>query len=126
MPGLPANFPPANDTCDIYHVGNSPPSAPDVAGVPIYLIPRFTNIKGSYGTLFTYTHIAYFPLTADIRDDYDAGTGGSNYDWFYIPDKNGIIFTVQLVTRRRLAGAGDFKEVLCSRTAVPIYPTTEG
>jgi hypothetical protein len=127
MPGLPQCFPSPNDTCDIYRAGRSPPAAPDVAGVPIYVIPRFTNIKGSYGTLFTYSHIIYFPLSADIRDDYDAATGaGSSSDWFYVPDQNGIPFNIQLVTRRRVAGGGDFKEVLCTRMGIPSYPTNEG
>ena len=31
----------SNTTCDIYRQMNSPPAAPDVAGVPILLIPAY-------------------------------------------------------------------------------------
>jgi hypothetical protein len=43
-----------NDTCDIYRGGNMPPSAPNVAGVKILVVPRFRNIRGDFAGLFKY------------------------------------------------------------------------
>ena len=40
---------------------------PAVAGVPVYIVPRFRNIKGTSGP-FQYTHIVYMPLGTDVRD----------------------------------------------------------
>lgn len=97
-----------NTTADIYRNGRAPPAAPDVAGVPCMLVPRFRNIK----TNPVYTHIALFPLGTDIRDNPS--------DTFYVPNQNGTPFTVSVLTRIR--SGNDVKKVLASR-GTPPWPT---
>ena len=113
-----------NDTCDIYHSGNNPPSSPDVAGVKIYVIPRFRNIKSNFNGLFTYTHIILMPLGTDVRDNYPTGTG----DALYLPSgaQAGAQLDVVFVCRRRMSGGvPDYLEVYALATSWS-YPTNEG
>jgi hypothetical protein len=90
----------ANDSCDVYRGANAPPAPPDVAGVKVYVVPRFRNIRGDFMGLWKYTHVFYLPLAADVRDN----------DSLYLPDKNGAQFTVSFVGRARTGKANaDFR-----------------
>jgi hypothetical protein len=73
---------PTNTTCDIYRGG-----VLATAGVGITLQPRFRNIKPvtAAPTNIRYTHIAYAPLGADVRDGWPNSGGG---DTLYVPSFN--------------------------------------
>lgn len=110
--GLPA---PPNTTCDIYRNGNSPPAAPDVAGVPCRLEPRhherpLTDIME--------THRLLVDFTVDIRDNFPAAQDGSTGDKVYIPDQNGTLYRVALVKRQNRGTSQDHKIALLRRQAV--------
>ncbi len=93
-----------NTTCDIYRMGNSPPAAPDVAGVPIHLRPDFrAGMAAGAGddNKITWTHTAVFDLGVDIRDRFDgAPTFGGAGDEIFIPDQNGTRFLVMFLEKR--------------------------
>jgi hypothetical protein len=118
----------SNDTCDIFRSGTGPPlDAPAVAGVPIYIVPRFRNLKGNFQGLFQYTHIVYMPLGTDVRDVFT----GSNFiqstgDILFIPDQQNPGFTlgVVFVCRRRIGA--DYLEVYCFAQSKGGYPQQEG
>jgi hypothetical protein len=117
-----------NDTCDVYRSGNSPPSPPDVAGVPVYVLPRFRNIKGNFNGLFDYTHVLYVPLGTDVRDGFSGSGAPTGADTLYVPSgaAAGMELTVQFVCRRRLSGGlPDYLEVYAKATSWN-YPTQEG
>jgi len=97
-------------TCDIYRSGNSPPAAPDVAGVTIHIQGRYRNIKPA----LRYTHKAYFALGADIRDT----------DTIYLPNQNGTPFAVMKLGRVRSLGGQEVKTVLLARGS-PSWPTQD-
>jgi hypothetical protein len=105
-----------NDTCDIYRSGVAPPSVPAVAGVRVFVVPRFRNIKANFNGLFTYTHILCMPLGTDVRDSYHGGAS----DALYLPNGPnwGIHLDVVFVCRRR-AGGRDYLEVYASAQAPP-------
>lgn len=95
---------PTNTTCDIYHMGNFPPAAPDVAGVPICLKPDFrAGMEGADGNSgqVVWTHTAVFALAVDVRDRFDAAPsfGGAGDDIF-VPDQNGTRFLVMFLEKR--------------------------
>ena len=113
---------PSNDTCDIYRYTNVPPAAPDLAGVPVLVVPRFRNLKGNFNAGFTYTHIISLPLSADVRDNYPTDGNG---DKLYVPNQSSFtIFTVNFVERVRVGGGLDYKRAYC--TVSYRYPTEEG
>jgi hypothetical protein len=118
----------SNDTCDIYRSGNNPPNPPDVAGVKVYVIPRFRNIKGDFNGLFSYSHILLMPLNTDVRDGF-TGSGTNNPgDNLYLPNGTsaGMELGVVFVCRRRMQGwAPDYLEVYCKATSW-MYPSQEG
>jgi hypothetical protein len=105
---------PANTTCDIYHAGNAPPAAPDVAQVACYLDEQFDNLK-PLGLGLNYTHILRVPAATDIRDNYGGGPGA---DTVYVPSKNGTSFRVIAVARSGRGTALDHRIVYLSRNAV--------
>jgi hypothetical protein len=109
---------PNNTTVDIYHGGNAPPAAPDVAGVKVYLQERFRNIKQAPAAVLPYTHMCYLPPGTDVRDAYNGG----NADHFYVPDKNGTNFTVQFVARVGRGTPTDMKIVYLNRIGIT-WPT---
>ncbi|HVS37827.1 MAG TPA: hypothetical protein VMS17_19875 [Gemmataceae bacterium] len=111
---------PNNTTCDIYRAGRFPPATPDVADVPCLLIPYSRNIKPLSAAPATYTHLLRVAVDADIRDANMAGP-----DTIYVPDKSGVPFLVQWVTRHGRNTALDHKECLLMRQN-PTYPTNEG
>jgi hypothetical protein len=111
-----------NNTCDIYRNGKSPPAAPDVAGVPIFLKSDYQGgseaREGETVPQLRWTHIALMPLTTDVRDGYTYGafTAGGN-DTVWVPDQNGTPFQVSFVE-----SAGGAKRVYLNRGAAP-WPT---
>ncbi len=118
----------SNDTCDIFRAGTSPPHAqPAVAGVPVYIVPRFRNLKGNFQGLFQYTHIVYMPLGTDVRDaftglNFNQATG----DILYVPNQQnpGFSLGVVFVCRRRIGV--DYLEVYCFAQSKGGYPQLEG
>src|SRR5579872_6156300 len=111
---------PANNTCDVYRSGHTPPTSPDVSGVRCYLMP--------YGqsSLMTpnFTHVLYVDAAVDIRDNFIASTfsAGGSADTVYIPNQGGTPFLVVLVRRYGQGTAFDHKRVLLARQA-PTWPT---
>jgi hypothetical protein len=111
-----------NDTCDIDRAGG----AAGPRGVSCYVIPRWKNIKGNWGQLFSYTHAIYLPLGTDVRDSW-TGANGSGGDTIYLPNKAGygISMVVAFVARERVGGGNDYLVAYCQQNLVN-YPTTEG
>jgi hypothetical protein len=105
---------PANTTCDIYHNGNAPPAAPDVAQVGCCLEEQYSNIKPVQQGL-NYTHIVRVPTATDVRDNYGGGAGA---DVVYVPGKTGTAFTVIAVARSGRGTALDHKIVYLNRNQV--------
>jgi hypothetical protein len=118
---LSIRMPPANTTCDVYRNNNGPPAAPDVPGVSIHMSPRFRNIKVATGGGFVYDHIVSLPLTTDVRDNWPVGTNG---DYLYLPNQNGLPYLVQFVERVRLRGADDYLRAYVIVQA-PTWPATD-
>ena len=115
---MPTPFTP-NETADVYHSTHSPPAAPDVAGLVLFLEERWENIKPGYldqgGVTINHTHIAHFAIGMDVRDG----------DSLYVPDQNGTPFVVQFVARRGKGTGLDHKVAYLFRadtTKVP-WPT---
>ena len=111
---------PANSTCDIYRSGHAPPSSPDVAGVPCFLMPYGQSSL----TTPSYTHVLYLDATVDVRDNFIASSFsyGASADNVYLPDQTGTQFTVVLVRRYGKGTTSDHKRVLLARQA-PTWPT---
>lgn len=109
--------PTTNITCDIYRYTNSPPAAPDVAGVACYFIPRGrSNLTTPH-----FTHLLLVPPTTDIRDNYNPGslTWGGTSDKVYLPNKDSdALYRVVLVRRVGRGTSLDHKEVLLVRQSV--------
>jgi hypothetical protein len=95
-------MPPTNDTCDIYTQGTSPPAAPRVVGAKCCIVPRYGNIKPSLA--FVYTHVIYFALSVDVRDNWPTNSNG---DVLWVPNKTSpSSFTVAFVERVRIDRGG--------------------
>jgi hypothetical protein len=115
----------AETTCDIYRLGNAPPAAPDVAGVPCHL-------QGDYGrgleagktmsSSYRFHYVMLVDLDTDIRDGYDSGLTASA-DTVFVPDQNGVMYRVRFVERVGWNTALDHKRVYLARHATP-WPTT--
>jgi hypothetical protein len=125
-----ANLPiAANTTCDIYRSGNSPPAAPDVAGVAIYLTGnyerRMETGEGETVSAWRYTHVAAIPDATDVRDGTTAffNNAPAFQDTIYVPDKNGTAFIVRWVERKNRGSALAHKRVYLDRKA-PTWPTS--
>lgn len=119
---------PPNTTCDIYRAGSAPPAAPSVAGVPCHLTSAFARGletgEGDARATYRFSHILLVDVSVDIRDDFDTGTIGANFDTVYIPDKNGTAFRVRFVERRLRGTDKDHKKVYLARET-PSWPTTD-
>lgn len=117
-----------NTTCDVYRAGNSPPAAPDVAGLHVYLTGAFDQRveRGEgYAGAYRYTHFLLAELDADIRDGQGAGSPPfTNADTVYVPDRNGTPFRVVFVDRSGYGGAMDCRRVYLDRLG-PSWPTDE-
>lgn len=122
-----ANLPtPPNTTCDIYHFGNAPPAAPDVAGVSILLTADFERRMETGegdGAGFRWTHVAWMPKGTDIRDGYALGSTGGNFDRVYVPDKNGTAFVVRYVQKMGFKQM-EMRKVYLDRK-LPTWPSNE-
>jgi hypothetical protein len=117
----------ANTTCDIYRTGRAPPTAPDVGGVPCYLLGNYyAGLEHGEGdsTTLKYSHTMLVDVSTDVRDGYVTGVINSVYDTAYVPDKTGVGYNVVFVERKRVA-TGDFKKVYLARKA-PAWPNTTG
>jgi hypothetical protein len=129
-------LPLSNTTCDIYRPTNSPPAAPDVAGVKCFLAPDFAashlaavQAGGTNQTAWRWTHVLLVAATVDVRDPYKGGGPGgetaglvTDADKVFVPDKNGTPFTVIFVERLGLGTSLDAKRVYLQRQ-VPVWPT---
>jgi hypothetical protein len=105
---LPPDIAP-NATCDIFPQAGWP-NNPRIQGEPIFLTGAYENIKPSG----TYTHMAIFSATTDIRET----------DSFYVQDVNGTGFNIVHLTRMGRGTPADRKVAYCNRQAVS-YPTNE-
>lgn len=115
-----------NTTCDIYRAGNSPPSAPNEAGVKCHLRPDFLRgLEAGEGeaAAFRWTHILTVDASVEVIDGYDAGTSDNGEDTIYIPGQGGTGFKVKFVDDLN-EGAGAVKTVYVARLAPP-WPTKE-
>src|SRR5262245_22521307 len=113
-------------TGDIYRSGNTPPAAPDVAGINVSIC-RVGCSGGCDNSGFQYTHIIHVPPTIDIRDRYSVtGTTISqvNPDSIWIPDKNGGEYYVRYVQREGKGTPNDNKKCFIQRRA-PTWPTDD-
>jgi hypothetical protein len=113
------SLPSSNTTCDIYRAGNTPPNLPDVAAVKCYLSPKGASTL----TTQNYTHLMLVGPTVDIRDGSGYLNPGTNPDTIYVPDLNGVAYTVILVRRKARGTALDLKEVLLKRSSSVTWPT---
>lgn len=90
-------------TFDVYRVGTAPPAAPAIAGLSGILYANFAlRSEASEGDAAVghFTHVLCVPYSTtppDIRDDYNEGTRGANYDSIYIPDGTGNSLVVRFV-----------------------------
>jgi hypothetical protein len=116
--GRPAN----NTTCDIYHTGNTPPAAPDVAGEACALIARFPHgQEASEGdTDFEWTHILTLGPTVDIRDAYPDVPDSR----VYIPTKADTGFDIVFVELVNRGTPAAYKRVYLDRRSVT-WPSDE-
>jgi hypothetical protein len=124
-------LPLTNTTCDIYRNSNSPPSAPDVAGVACYFKPVTRNMFNmNTGAQAGFAdHLLLVPPTTDIRDGWATNTpspgAGTAPDKVYIPNKNSsVVYVVAEVQRVGLGTALDHKRVYLLRQSVT-YPTND-
>ena len=120
---------PANTTCDIYRQTNTPPAAPNVAGVACHLssdfIRRLNTNEAGPETDFVFTHVMLVDLATDVRDGFNfwaylASPDGP--DHVYVPDKDGTPFRVVFVERHGRGTANDHKRVYLDRE-IPNWPT---
>lgn len=114
---------PTNNTMDVYRSGNTPPAAPDVAGVACLLTPDF--VRGTEASeadpTERWTHVAVVSATTDIRDAW-TGSGFTTQDTVYVPDRTGTAFLVVFVERVNAGGPGDSKRCYLRRQT-PNWPT---
>jgi hypothetical protein len=121
-----AQSPPANTTCDIYRPGFSPPAAPNVVGVKIFLTSDYQRREetgeGDASTL-RYTHLALMPNGTDVRDLFGqfAGTGIGDACW--VPDRNGTPFRVHKVDSVGIGTGNAYLRVYLDR-GTPPWPTS--
>lgn len=118
----------ANNSCDIYRVGNAPPAAPDVAGVSCFIIGNYSSYFLDQGEAavasLRFTHLMLVDTATDIRDDWNAGSVGANQDSVYIPNKNGTQLVVVFVERVNKNALSDHKRVYLLRK-LPTWPTND-
>jgi hypothetical protein len=112
---------PANNTCDIYRSGSSPPSPPATAGAPCCLQCDFRagqEAGDRQNDTLTWTHIMLIDGSVDIRDGYIGKSTFVEQDTVFVPDQTGTQFTVIFVEH---VGSGS-KRVYLDRRA-PTWPT---
>lgn len=114
-------------TMDVYRTGTAPPAVPAIAAVPIMIEADFhIRNEASEGDAAVghYSHTALIQYPAvDVRDDYNEGTRGANYDVVYVPDKNGTGLVVRFVETIQLEGsAALYQRVYLDRKVGPPFP----
>jgi hypothetical protein len=118
---------PFNTTCDIYHTGTAPPSAPALAGVPCALRGDWRagqehgDRPGLAGGL-AWTHVLLVAADLDLRDAYAGGLTFMEHDSVYVPDKDGTCFKVIFVERVAGGTGSDHKRAYLDRQ-LPNWPT---
>jgi hypothetical protein len=115
-----------DNTCDIYRTGNAPPANPDVAAVACFFKAIFSlGLENGEGdaTSKKFDHVLIVDCSTDIRDAYNAGTIGATADTVYIPDKNGVGYTVIYVELQSWGMPGQHKKIYVSRKTTT-FPTT--
>lgn len=114
----------SNTTGDLYHLGNSPPAAPDLAALPLFLHGDYGRYRMETGAsrpaTLRFTHVALMDAGTDVRDGFSGGTTGGNADAVYIPDRTGTRFDVVFVERQ----PDGSRRVYLNRRA-PAWPTNE-
>jgi len=114
-----------NNTCDIYHPGNAPPAAPDVAAVPIFLKADWVGGQEhgeGRSTINNYTHVLLMDASVDVRDNWSP-SGAAATNSLYIPDKNGTPFNIIFVERVLRGTPQDHKRIYVQRQG-PTWPTS--
>jgi hypothetical protein len=109
-----------NTTCDIYRSTGSPPAAPDVAGVAVYLAADYEQrLEGGESEAGPrhYTHVLLCDPAVDVRDAFNAWSVGLG-DKVYVPDQSGTLWRVIFVERRARNTPQDHKRVYLDRAAV--------
>jgi hypothetical protein len=114
--------PAINTTCDIYHSGNTPPAAADVAGVPCTLVARFREGgEASEGdSTFRWTHILFVGKDIDIRDNYPDAPDSR----VYVPDKDSTGFDIVFVELVNRGDPTEYKRIFLDRRD-PTWPTNQ-
>lgn len=110
-----------NISCDVYHSGNLPPAAPDVAGVRGYLREALIagNEQGDAAPNCAYSHVLLVDLDVDIRDSSaQFGPAGGDWDRVYVPDKDGTLFLVRAVLRSGYNTGCDHRIVFLWRATI--------
>jgi hypothetical protein len=116
----------ANLTCDIYRFGRSPPSSPDVPGVPCYLRGSYyAGLEHGEGdpTNLKYSHVMLVDVNTDVRDAYNLGQVVANAsDSVFIPagapSGTAVQYVVIFVERHNRGTSQDHKRVYLSRGTV--------
>jgi hypothetical protein len=116
-----------NTTCDIFRITNST-TTPDVAGVSIYLAPRYSaGATHAFQAPLGYSHVMHCDTGTDIRDGYSGGVIGASADNVWVPAYNGgkgTKFTVVFVERVGRGTALDHKRVYLQRL-MPVWPSSD-
>ncbi|MBI2803709.1 MAG: hypothetical protein HYX68_01835 [Planctomycetes bacterium] len=118
----------ANATCDLYHNLNSPPSAPDIAGLSCVLRPDWVRgqeagDRAAVGLMWT--HILLVDFAVDIRDKYTGSSSSpTNGDSIYVPDQNGTKFEAVFIEIVQKGTPGEHKRVYLDRKA-PTWPSND-
>lgn len=116
-------------TMDIYRTGTAPPAAPAVAAVPILIEADF-HIRGEAGEgdaavgHYSHTALVQFPAV-DIRDDYNEGTRGANYDTVWVPNAAGTRMVVRFVEVIALEGSAALYQRVYLDRGVPVWPRAD-
>src|SRR6516162_10972957 len=113
----------ANTTADLYQPGHAPPSAPDIAGVPVYHTPVWAESHVAQTTTATtgrYTDIVLMPPLTPIADGYQGG-GPSGEAWdtsgyyVWIPNKNGQRYLAIYAELLRNPAGSNYQRVYLQR-----------
>ena len=116
-----------NTTCDIYRFPNTPPAAPAVSAVPVFLLPDWFRGQdaGERGNAaLTWTHIMLVDAAVDIRDMYAGQATMTMQDSLWVPDQNGTRFSVVFIELVQRGTPNVHKRVYLDRLQ-PTWPSNE-
>ena len=117
-----------NVTVDVYHAGNSPPAAPDLAGVKGFLRASYARRKEAGEGLTSavrFSHVLLVNGGTDIRSgEADPFIQPVNADVVYVPDQNGTAFDVVHVEEIALGTPLSARRCYLNRRS-PTFPTTD-